>query len=372
MKYSIVLIALILLIFILPLKSKTFVKSHYTLIKKIDNIEIRKYSSLIYASYTPVSERDRNNSFRNVASYIFGGNNRNEQISMTTPVVVKLHNNHEMAFIMPQIYTMDALPDPENKNLEIYQEPSQIKAVISYSGYTNNRIEQKKIKLLKKELNKLGIEHDDNFEVLIYNSPYEIINRKNEITVGIKSYQIDKKIRSTKPRSIFFGGGCFWCIEAIFEGVNGVLDVTSGYSGGNTLDPTYEMVSSGNTDHAEVCEILYDTNFIKLEDLLKIFFLSHDPTTLNRQGNDIGKHYRSIILYNNLEEKKIIEKYITDVNSSLFDNKIVTEMQLFKKFYKAETYHQDYYINNTSQPYCSIVISPKLNKVRSELSSYYK
>ena len=372
MKVFILLTIILFFVFVIPVKSNYLTEDHYTLIKKINNIEIREYSSLLYTSYTPKNERDRNNSFRNVASYIFGGNNRNEQISMTTPVVVKLHNDNEMAFIMPQSYTMDELPDPHNLSLDIYQEPAQLKAVISYSGYTNNRVEQKKIKLLKTELNKLGIEHDDNFEVLIYNSPYEVINRKNEITVGIKNYETDKKNNSLKSKIIYLGGGCFWCIEAVFEGVNGVISVTSGYAGGDTKDPTYEMVSSGITDHAEVCEILYDPKLIKLEDLLNIFFLSHDPTTLNRQGNDIGKHYRSIILYNNLEEKKLIEKYITDINLNLFDNKIVTEMQSFKKFYKAEAYHQDYYFNNKSQPYCNIVISPKLNKVRSELSNYYK
>ena len=172
-------------------------------------------------------------------------------------------------------------------------------------------------------------------------------------------------------KSVVVGGGCFWCVEAVFEGVTGVKSVTSGYSGGIIKNPSYKEVSRSLTDHAEVCEITYNNNEIGLENILEIFYLSHDPTTLNRQGNDIGKHYRSIIFYNDNHEKKIITNYTEKINKELFDNKIVTEIKKLDTFYKAEEYHQDYFNNNSSQPYCKFVISPKVTKARKELSKYY-
>jgi len=170
---------------------------------------------------------------------------------------------------------------------------------------------------------------------------------------------------------IYFGGGCFWCVEAVFEDVKGVLNVVSGYSGGSSKDAMYSMVSSGKTKHAEVCKITYDKSKIKLNQLLEIFFLTHDPTTLNRQGHDIGHHYRSIIFFNDSSENEIIKKYIVKLNKKLFDNSIVTEVKKFEAFYIAEDYHQDYYKLNTKQPYCNAVISPKLIKARNELNKFY-
>lgn len=172
-------------------------------------------------------------------------------------------------------------------------------------------------------------------------------------------------------KNIYFGGGCFWCVEAVFEDVRGVISVVSGYAGGEVENPTYNQVTSGKTKHAEVCKITYDSSKIKLQDLLEIFFLTHDPTTLNRQGNDIGYHYRSIVLFNNANEEKIIKQYILEANKSLFENKIVTQLQQISRFFNAEQYHQNYYKLNTQQPYCNAVITPKVLSARKKLKKYY-
>ena len=187
------------------------------------------------------------------------------------------------------------------------------------------------------------------------------------LTFNMQAEEIDQ----SKEKSIVLGGGCFWCVEAVFDGVKGVNNVVSGYSGGQIKNPSYKEVSRSKTNHAEVCKISYDDNTIKLENILEIFFLSHDPTTLNRQGNDIGKHYRSIILYKNDEEKKKIVDFTKKMNEDFFNNKIVTEIKQFETFYMAEGYHQDYFKLNESQPYCKFVISPKVNKARKQLSKYY-
>jgi len=160
-----------------------------------------------------------------------------------------------------------------------------------------------------------------------------------------------------------FGTGCFWCTEAIFQELDGVLKATSGYSGGNVENPTYKEVCEGTTGHAEVIQVVYDPSKITYDDLLKAFWQSHDPTTLNRQGNDVGPQYRSVIFYHNDEQKEKAEKYKAELDKSkAFDNPIVTEISPYSKFYVAENYHQDYYNNNGSQPYCYYVIRPKLEK----------
>ena len=181
----------------------------------------------------------------------------------------------------------------------------------------------------------------------------------------------NSQAKKEETKTIVVGGGCFWCVEAVFDGVKGVKSVVSGYSGGVIKNPSYKEVSRSLTNHAEVCEITYNSLEIELQSILEIFYLSHDPTTLNRQGNDVGKHYRSIILYNDNEEKKIITNYTEKINNDLFDNKIVTEIKKLDTFYKAEEYHQDYFQNNSNQPYCKFVISPKVTKARKELSKYY-
>ncbi len=164
--------------------------------------------------------------------------------------------------------------------------------------------------------------------------------------------------------SIVFGGGCFWCTEAVFRQIKGVISVVSGYAGGSHANPTYQQVCLGITGHAEVIVINYDVSQVPLNTLLDIFFMSHDPTQMNGQGNDIGTQYRSIILYNNDSQKKIIAKYIKRLSGSGKYNKlIVTEIAKLDKFYPAEGYHQDYYRKNTPFPYCRLVVKPKLDKI---------
>ena len=170
----------------------------------------------------------------------------------------------------------------------------------------------------------------------------------------------------------YFGGGCFWCIEAVFNNLYGVEGVTSGYSGGGSETANYQDVSSGNTNHAEICRIKYDSKIINYKTLLEIFFVSHDPTTPNKQGGDIGKQYRSIILYNSALEKSLAKSKIDSLENEGIYKNIVTELIPFSTFYKAEDYHQNYFQLNSNQPYCKYVISPKLKKIRSQLSKYYK
>jgi len=162
-----------------------------------------------------------------------------------------------------------------------------------------------------------------------------------------------------------FGGGCFWCMEAVFQQIKGVLSVTSGYAGGTRENPNYRAVCDGNTGHAEVIQIEFDPALISYRELLEVFFSTHDPTTPNRQGNDVGEQYRSIILYTSEAQKKAAEAYIKElIAMRVFQNKIVTQLQPLKKFYEAEDYHQDYYNKNPYQPYCQVVINPKLAKLR--------
>lgn len=167
-----------------------------------------------------------------------------------------------------------------------------------------------------------------------------------------------------KTETATFGTGCFWCTEAIFKELDGVVSVTSGYSGGTVPHPSYAQVCTGQTGHAECVQIVYDPSKISYDELLEVFWKVHDPTSLNRQGADVGTQYRSAIFYHNDEQKQKAEKYKAELNKSgAYDKPIVTEITPFDKFYSAEDYHQDYYANNkNSNPYCSIVIRPKLDK----------
>ncbi len=164
-----------------------------------------------------------------------------------------------------------------------------------------------------------------------------------------------------------FGGGCFWCVEAIFQRLNGVKSVTSGYAGGKTINPTYEEVCSGQTGHAEVIQVAYDPNKITYENLLAVFWEAHDPTTLNRQGPDTGTQYRSIILYHDEHQKQVAEKS-KQAAAAQFKEPIVTQIVPLTKFYAAEGYHQSYYNNHSNAPYCALVIRPKLDKLLKKLS----
>ncbi|PBQ34941.1 peptide-methionine (S)-S-oxide reductase [Sphingobacteriaceae bacterium] len=160
-----------------------------------------------------------------------------------------------------------------------------------------------------------------------------------------------------------FGAGCFWCIEAVFQRLNGVISVKSGYSGGHVKNPSYREVCNGTTGHAEVAEIVYDKSKLSFDELLEVFWKTHDPTTLNQQGNDHGTQYRSAIFYHTLEQKEKAEKYKNELNAAkVYPDPIVTEIVPFEKFYVAEDYHQNYYNQNGEQGYCKFVIQPKVEK----------
>lgn len=162
-------------------------------------------------------------------------------------------------------------------------------------------------------------------------------------------------------------GGCFWCLEAVFDQLEGVLDVVSGYAGGHVPDPTYKHVCTGETGHAEVVQITFDPQVISYRDLLKVFFAIHDPTTLNRQGGDVGTQYRSAIFTHSDEQERTAEDVIAEVNEAgIWDEPIVTEVSPFEAFYPAEEYHQEYFARNPYQPYCQIVIAPKVTKFRKQ------
>ena len=170
-----------------------------------------------------------------------------------------------------------------------------------------------------------------------------------------------------------FGAGCFWCVEAVFSDLKGVEAVEAGYTGGQTKNPSYKDVCSGKTGHAEVARITYDSDIVSYEDLLEVFWHTHDPTTLNRQGADMGTQYRSVIFYHNEEQRKIAEesKKRTE-GSGLWDAPIVTQIETLPEYYKAEDYHQNYFVNNPSQPYCSAVIKPKVEKFRKQFKDKLK
>jgi len=170
-----------------------------------------------------------------------------------------------------------------------------------------------------------------------------------------------------------FGGGCFWCMEAQFQLLKGVVKVESGYSGGQTKNPTYHEVCTGTTGHAEVTQVYYDKSVITYEQLLEAFWQAHDPTTLNRQGNDIGTQYRSVIYYHNPEQKTLAETYKKKLDASgAFASPLVTEIAPFTVFYKAENYHQDYFREHGTEPYCQFVIAPKVDKFKKVFGSKLK
>ncbi|HEX8266155.1 MAG TPA: peptide-methionine (S)-S-oxide reductase MsrA [Pyrinomonadaceae bacterium] len=169
------------------------------------------------------------------------------------------------------------------------------------------------------------------------------------------------------------GAGCFWCVEAVFDDLKGVEDVVSGYSGGEIKNPTYRDVCSGSTGHAEVIQIKFNSQEISFRDILRVFFTVHDPTTLNRQGADVGTQYRSAIFYHSPEQKQIAHEVIEEITSErLYDNPIVTEIAAFADFYPAEDYHQEYFANNPTQPYCAAVVAPKVRKFRDKFADRLK
>ena len=162
-------------------------------------------------------------------------------------------------------------------------------------------------------------------------------------------------------------GGCFWCLEAVFDELKGVVSVESGYMGGKITNPTYEQVCSGNTGHAEVVRLTFDPSVVSFKEILEVFFVIHDPTTLNRQGNDAGTQYRSAIFYHSAEQKSAAEQVIANLNSArIYDDPVVTEVVAASPFYVAEDYHQEYFQRNSAQPYCAYVVRPKVAKFRKD------
>ena len=172
-------------------------------------------------------------------------------------------------------------------------------------------------------------------------------------------------------KTCYFGGGCFWCTEAIFKNINGVISIYPGYMGGDTKNPTYKQVCEGLTGHAEIVKIDYNSSIISFKDLLSVFFSTHDPTTLNRQGNDIGTQYRSSVFTNDDNEVKILKNYIEELDK-IFEKKIVTTIEDLSEFYLAEDYHHNYYDLNKNVPYCSVVIGPKIKKLLNSKNSFLK
>lgn len=193
----------------------------------------------------------------------------------------------------------------------------------------------------------------------------------NKEETKVKKVNMDN-ITSSNLDTAVFGAGCFWCVEAIFEELRGVQSVEAGYSGGTAENPTYEQVCSGTTGHAEVARIIFDPSIISYDDLLEVFWTTHDPTTLNRQGADVGEQYRSVIFYLNDKQKEAAEKSKKEIAPKIWDDPIVTSIEPLKKFYIAEDYHQNYYDNNPTKGYCQYVINPKLEKFRKKFKEKLK
>ena len=180
-----------------------------------------------------------------------------------------------------------------------------------------------------------------------------------------KTNMTETKSNNGLPDTATFGAGCFWCVEAVFQEMKGVIKVTSGYSGGEVKNPSYKEVCTGLTGHAEVCQIVYNPNEVSFKELLEAFWQTHDPTTINRQGNDAGTQYRSVIFYHNEAQKQLAEKYKAELDKSgAFAKPIVTAIDPFTKFYPAEDYHQNYYNQNGDAPYCQYIIQPKVEKFK--------
>ena len=175
-----------------------------------------------------------------------------------------------------------------------------------------------------------------------------------------------------KSETIVLGGGCFWCLDAAYRRIKGIASVVSGYAGGHWPNPTYERVTTGTTGHAEVVKVDFDPTEISLDVILEIFWTIHDPTTLNRQGNDVGTQYRSIILFNSSKQETIIRKSLTEIATKLWGDHITTEIVPLEKFYPAESYHQDYFNKNPEQGYCQVIINPKLAKLTKKFAQLLK
>ncbi|TAG98885.1 MAG: peptide-methionine (S)-S-oxide reductase [Sphingobacteriales bacterium] len=208
---------------------------------------------------------------------------------------------------------------------------------------------------------------------LLLMTTFACTRREQSHTTVPVAEHLQASSKQMNNETAIFGNGCFWCTEAIFQQLEGVSSVQSGYSGGHVENPSYEEVCEKKTGHAEAIKVVYDPSKISFEDLLEVFWQTHDPTTLNRQGNDVGPQYRSVVFYMNEEQKKKAEFYKEKLGKSgAFDNPIVTAIEPYKNFYVAENYHQNYYKLNGSQPYCYFVIRPKMEKFQKVFASKLK
>ena len=188
-----------------------------------------------------------------------------------------------------------------------------------------------------------------------------------------QTLRVDPTLTSGGKEVATLGGGCFWCLEAVYDDLKGVEDVVSGYSGGHVVNPSYEQVCGGRTGHAEVVQVTFDPNVISFKEILQVFFTIHDPTTLNRQGADVGPQYRSAIFYHSPEQKAVAEQVVQEITAQgLYDKPIVTEVTPFTGFYPAEAYHQEYFERNPYQPYCMVVVAPKVAKFRKQYLNQLK
>lgn len=200
---------------------------------------------------------------------------------------------------------------------------------------------------------------------LIIASSFAIFACENNSQKEVLTNQIMENSTTSTKDTATFGAGCFWCVEAVFQQIKGVDTIISGYSGGHVKNPAYREVCNGTTGHAEVCQIIYNPQIVSFDELLEAFWLSHDPTTLNRQGNDSGTQYRSAIFYHNQEQKEKAELYKEKLNKEkAFDKPVITEITAFDAFYKAEDYHQNYYNLNGEESYCRFVVAPKVDKFK--------
>lgn len=212
-----------------------------------------------------------------------------------------------------------------------------------------------------------------SINILLYLTLIYLIPGQEPLESNTGSIYNNHEIQNKKMEIATFGAGCFWCVEAIFQDLKGVESVISGYSGGHIKNPGYKEVCTGNTGHAEVCQIKFDPEVIPYEELLDVFWSTHDPTTLNRQGGDVGTQYRSVIFYHGDDQRKFAEEAIAEIKrSGRYKDPVVTEISPFKEFFKAEDYHQDYFIQNSGQPYCTFIIDPKVKKFKKQFEGKIK
>jgi len=370
----------------------------YEVSKRDGKVEIRHYEPYIVA-YTDVEgdpESAGNEGFRRLLRYISGANRSRQSIAMTAPVTQEagtstrrpeasekiamtapvgqeqVGNQWRITFTMPAEYTMGNLPEPLDPRVKLKSVPGHTVAAIRYSGTWKRDRYERHLSRLGKWVEACELRPVGEPLWARYDPPFKPwFSRRNEVLIPVETAAGRDEQAARKPQSdeiagtelATFGAGCFWCVEAIFQRLRGVVSVESGYAGGTVENPSYKQVCTGTTGHAEVCRIRYDPTKVTYATLLEVFWKTHDPTTLNRQGYDVGTQYRSVIFYHTEEQRELAEKYKRELDTSgAWDKPIVTEIQPASRFYKAEPYHQNYYNSNPTQGYCTKVVLPKIEK----------